>query len=403
MLGVAAVQTRIMPDAVAPAGGRVRLSWLDGIKGISILWIVFFHFFGTYADGAYPWPLADHYLQPFMAQCAAASTAGTISCLLQAFVVGVGRVGFHAVAVFLLLSGFGLAYALAKAGGAANGWRQWYGKRLLRLFPMYWVAHLIYLVSPFVARPEAIDYRFVLSFLGERIYPIYSIFAYANPAWWYFGLLLQLYLVFPILYCALERFGTTWFLVVCAGCTFASRYVLLEVLYAHGAWVQGAFFGARLWEFAAGMVLGVWCARDTSGLLDWLFSPGALVGGVLVYTLGLYSYPSNLTYTFTDALIGTGLFVILAHLARWAERVPRLGTWLVYVGTYSYGLYLIHQPYVTYFGEQLRGISTPAFLVIAGAIIALLTTAAILIERSVNRLVNTLCRACDGGERHPAG
>src|SRR5207244_9501806 len=160
----------------------------------------------------------------------------------------VSQVGFHAVAGFLVLSGFGLTYSLAKTGNPAGGWAGWCRARLLRLFPMYWLAHLVYLISPFVARPEPVDYRFVLSLLGDRVYPVDSIFFYANPAWWYFGLLLELYLVFPVLFRLLQKLGPVGFLVLCGAVTLTSRYLMLSVIPVNGCYVQCAFFGSRLWE-----------------------------------------------------------------------------------------------------------------------------------------------------------
>jgi hypothetical protein len=35
-----------------PAGAR--LTWPDSMKGIAILWIAFFHFFGAYQNGRFP-------------------------------------------------------------------------------------------------------------------------------------------------------------------------------------------------------------------------------------------------------------------------------------------------------------------------------------------------------------
>src|SRR5262245_60355574 len=182
-----------MAAATKPVAAGARLTWLDSMKGISILWIAFFHFFGIYANDRFPSPLGPHYFSSFLEQCAPSSTLGTFGCVAKGFFVAVSSVGFHAVAVFLVLSGFGLTYSLARSVNPEDGWLGWYRSRLLRLFPMYWVAHLLYLISPFIARPEPIDYRFVLSFLGDRVYPVDTIFYYINPAWWYFGLLLELY------------------------------------------------------------------------------------------------------------------------------------------------------------------------------------------------------------------
>jgi len=377
-----------MASATPAAPTSARLTWLDGMKGISILWIAFFHFFGTYANHRYPDALGPHYFSSFVSQCAPSSALGTVGCIAKGCFVAVSSVGFHAVAVFLVLSGFGLAYSLAKTDNPAGGWLGWYRDRLLRLFPMYWLAHFIYLVSPFVARPEPLDYRFILSFLGDRVYPVYSLFYYINPAWWYFGLLLELYLVFPLLFRLLQKLGTVWFLVLCGAVTLASRYLLLTVFPVHGYYVQGAFFGCRLWEFAAGMALGLHYRRQQVVVEERLFTGPTFFVGVGIYILGLYSYATTLSYIVTDAFIGTGLFIILAHLALWSGLLPRLGGILVYVGTYSYGLYLLHQPYVLYFGERMRDLSLPVFTVLACAIIAVLTAAAIPLERYVNQLTS---------------
>jgi peptidoglycan/LPS O-acetylase OafA/YrhL len=377
-----------MASAAPTAPASARLSWLDGMKGISILWIAFFHFFGTYANRRYPDPLAPHYFSSFVSQCAPSSSLGTLGCIAKGFFVATSLVGFHAVAVFLVLSGFGLTYSLARTGEPDGGWFGWYRSRLLRLFPMYWLAHVVYLVSPFIARPEPLDYRFVLSFLGDRIYPLDMIFFYINPAWWYFGLLLELYLVFPLLFRLLQKLGVTWFLVFCGVVTLVSRYLLLCVLSAHGYYVQGAFFGARLWEFAAGMALGLLYRRHQVLTEERLFTGWTFLAGVMIYILGLYSYATTLSYTVTDPLIGTGLFIILAHIALWSDLLPRLAGTLAYVGAFSYGLYLLHQPYVIYFGERMRGLSLPVFIVLACVIIALLTMGAIPLERYVNQLTS---------------
>lgn len=379
-----------MAEAPTSTPTAVRLTWLDGMKGISILWIAFFHFYTAYTNNHYPNPLGPNYFSLFIAQCAPSSALGTLGCAAQGVYTAVASVGFHAVAVFLILSGFGLAHSLAKTGNPEDGWFGWYRGRILRLYPMYWVAHLVYLVSPFVVRYEAVDYRFFLSFLGDRIYPVDSIFYYVNPAWWYFGLLLQLYLVFPLLFRVLQKLGPVGFLMLCGVITFGSRYLLLLVLSTHGYYVQGAFFGSRLWEFALGMVLGLLYRRFPREVEHRLFSFPTIMSGVVLYVLGLYSYATTHTYIANDALIGTGLFILLAHIARWCELLPRLGALLAYVGAFSYGLYLLHQPYVLYFAERLRDVNEVLVSVLGCVLIGVLTCLTIPLERYVNQLTNRI-------------
>lgn len=386
-----------MARAERGSGGRgagpARLGWLDGMKGISILWIAFFHFFGTWQNGRYPSALGDDYFAKYLAGCASQGVFESGVCLAKASLAGIAQLGFHAVGVFIVLSGFALAYSVAKTGDPLGGWLAWYRSRVLRLFPMYWMAHLLYLVSPFQARPEPIDYRFWLSFLGDRVVPIDMIPFYFNPALWYFGLLLELYLVFPLLFRGLQRLGVTPFLALAAIGTVATRYFLLCVYPVNGQWVQGSFFMGRLWEFALGMAAGLLWRKRPDDMNRLLFAPATLAAGVALYTAGLYSYGALWAYSLTDALLGTGLSLLLAHLARGLERVPGIGGVIVAVGAYSYGLYLIHQPYVIWFGERMRELTPLSFLAAAALVIAILTLASMAIERGVKGLANRLLKA----------
>jgi len=138
------------------------------------------------------------------------------------------------------------------------------------------------------------------------------------------------------------------------------------------------------------MVIGMQFRRRPAAVETFLFSWPTLLSGIAIYTLGLYSYGSLLTYTATDALIGTGLFVILAHVARAFGKLGRAEAAIAYVGSYSYGLYLIHQPYVIYFGARVRTLSIPVFLVFACVLITILTLGAMPLERYVNQITNRL-------------
>ena len=111
------------PDAAEPPRiATVRLTWIDGIKGISILWIAFFHYFEVLAKGRYPSPLdPSTYFPSFLAQCAPASALGALGCFAESLFVGAARVGFHAVGVFLVLSGFGLTFSAEGPQGSLFG------------------------------------------------------------------------------------------------------------------------------------------------------------------------------------------------------------------------------------------------------------------------------------------
>ena len=384
-----------------PPAARARLDWLDGVKGLAILWIAFFHFYDTWSNGRLPGPLEHDYWRLFLARCAPETPLATLDCVGRGALNAVALVGYHAVGIFLLMSGLGLTLSLERRGGAPAGWRDWYRRRLLRLYPMYWTAHLLLLVSPLLELPEPVDHRFLLSLLGDRFWPVDTIFYYLNPAWWYFGTLIQLYLVFPLLHRTLRRVGPGAFLAGSAALTLAVRFVLLEVLHANGNWVQGAFAGSRLFEFAAGMALAVWLQRDPAGTARRLFSPPALAAGVALYGLGLASHATLWSYCATDGLLSAGLFLLLARLARLGERLPAVAAALARLGVLSYGFYLVHQPYVIHFGIRLRSLGLADFLVVASGVLVLIALGSMALERAVDRVVDRLGGA-GGGRRASA-
>ncbi len=377
-------------STVCPAAGP-RVCWLDGARGISILWIAFFHFFIAYGYGHYPWPLGFSNFTSFIQECTAA--AALPLCSLEWFIAAFQQRGAQPVGVFLALSGFSLTYALEKSDAPKDGWRSWYRRRFVRLFPLYWLAHLVYLLSPIAYEQDPIDIRFLVSFLGNRIIPLETLFFYLTPAWWYFGLLLELYLVYPILFILLRRMGPAAFLGACALFTIASRYALQSVLEVHGNWSMGAFFGARLWEFAAGMSLAAFYHQNERQTERVLFSPLGFGGGVLLYLGGVYSYEPHFFYTMTDGLTGTGLFVIMAHAAIWVKKIPLLRTWIPLAGVYSYGIFLLHQPYVTFCGRLFRerNMGFGLYVVAASAVVAVICLICIPLEKGVNRLVENTC------------
>jgi peptidoglycan/LPS O-acetylase OafA/YrhL len=370
-----------------------RLRWLDGIKGLAILWIAYFHCYEAYINRRLPSPLGSQYLAHFFAQAAPADASAFAVTACRALFNAVAGVGFHAVGVFVVMSGFGLCMSLARTGGPRGGWRGWYSARLFRLFPMYWAAHLVFLLSPFQSRPEPIDYRFILSFLGDRIAPIYMLFYYANPAWWYFGLILELYLVFPLLYSLMRKLGPRWFLILCAIETIVSRYVVIYVLKTSGYYLLGAFFGCRLWEFAFGMVVGTWYWHQRERADELILSGRGLIAGIAIYTAGLYTYNHGAAYTLTDGLIGTGLFLILAQIAWQARHLRWLDAAIAYVGVYSYGFYLVHQPYVIYAGSRLRGLTMSEFALVDLILVAILAYGSSWLERGVNAITNRILAA----------
>lgn len=376
------------PSAAAAA---TRFQWIDSVRGMAIVWIAFFHCFIAYGPN-YPWPITLGSLPAFVDQCLPGALFGKIGCYIEGLIAGTMERGAQGVGVFILFSGFGLTYSLVKRGQGKISWGRWYFHRFIRLFPIYWLAHLVFLVSPFQYRPVPFDYRFILSFLGDRVFPVDTMFFYLSPAWWFIGMLIELYIVFPLLYRLMQRMGSGGFFALCIALTVGSRY-LLHVSGASGNYQMGALFLCRLWEFSAGMILGKLMAEDPQATARRLFSFKCFAAGIIVYVLGQLSYQPNALYILSDGLSGTGLSVIMVHIAALLDRAPVIGTAFARAGVYSYSLYLFHQPYVMYLGEHFQRYHIGVFFIVATAAIAVIALIAGCVEKGLNKVVHRYIRA----------
>ena len=356
-----------------------RLLWIDISKGLAILFVAYFHFFTTYFQHGVLPPTDWSSLG-----------AGTVSILRLAW-LKVSGLGFHAVGVFIILSGWTLMQStMHRAESGAIAWSAWYRARLLRLYPMYWVAHLVYLLSPFVARLEPVDDRIILSLLGLRFIDIQMNFMYLNAAWWYFSMLIQFYLIFPLLFLAARRLGPWWFLLIACATGFFARYLLLVVWQLNGLWVLGGFAVCRLPEFALGMSLAMWHTRSTARTEWFLLRGTGLVLGLILYPAALQLYNGLYEYIFVDFATGTCCMLEIVGIAGIILTFKNPANLFGLVGVYSYGLYLIHQPYVIWLGLRIREVPIWVFLLICVPTLAVLSAWGMFLEKATNGLVNKL-------------
>jgi peptidoglycan/LPS O-acetylase OafA/YrhL len=109
-----------------------------------------------------------------------------------------------------------------------------------------------------------------------------------------------------------------------------------------------------------------------------------------LYPAALQLYHGLYDYIFVDFATGTCLFLEIIGIAgvislfQWPAKIFGL------VGIYSYGLYLIHQPYVIWLGLRIREQPIWMFLLIAIATLAVLSAWGMLLEKATDTLVSKL-------------
>jgi peptidoglycan/LPS O-acetylase OafA/YrhL len=161
------------------------------------------------------------------------------------------------------------------------------------------------------------------------------------PQWWYVGLALQVYMVFPLLALLLRRVGLGW-LVFGALSVNVTSILLIEQLPPAWQYLQMGFVGARMMEVVAGVFL--WSiVSDGSGPIRSL--PRALrlwaglVGSFVVLAL---AQPAERTHwLFELSVVALVALVLWVPLPRrpYLGALKRAGDW---GGRVSYPLYLCH-------------------------------------------------------------
>jgi peptidoglycan/LPS O-acetylase OafA/YrhL len=203
-------------------------------------------------------------------------------------------------------------------------------------------------------------------------------------------MLIQFYLIFPLLFWAARRLGPLRFLLTACALGFFVRYLLLVVWPQNGLWVLGGFAICRLPEFALGMSLAMWHTQSTARL-EWFLLRGAgFVVGLILYPAALLLYHGATAYVFVDFATGGCCFLEIVGIAGLISRFQEPAKLFGLVGLYSYGLYLIHQPYVIWLGLRIREQPIWMFLLISVATLAVLSGWGMLLEKATNRLVNKL-------------
>jgi len=297
------------------------------IKGFAILCIVFHNYF--------------HWLSPSPGENEFDFTPVRIGNLFQMLGDHPGEFvnilfsyfGHYGVQLFILVSGFGLALSMMNH---PRTWESFVVTRLKKLYPLLLVGVLFYFFGKILVDGKVFS-TYEKTELGYKLLFIHTLIPNSglslNGPWWFFGLIFQLYLLFPLLFRAMQRWGWKTFWVVCVlsyGLIFLFRDGLN--LY-HGSIVMQNAPG-HLPEFCLGMMLAI--KRDKR--IHWIWSLVALA----LFVWGQFT-PG--IYPFTFLALSVMAVVVIEALRSWqpSSRLYRaLLSVLNYFGTVSMTLFAVH-------------------------------------------------------------
>lgn len=323
-----------------------RLIWLDVIRGVSLLWVFLVHFVERLIPGSFfanptvDWPS----LNDRVAQLAPLPINGFPGVVANA-IRYVGWLGDQGVQVFLVASGFALTWNALRKKRPIEPLTFW-KRRVAVLLPEWWLIHAFLLIS-FVLIGSGLppSKLTVLSFFGFRFLP--EVMYYFAPAWWFIGLIIQLYLIFPFLMGVFERKRPArTLLLIIIGSVFVRTSGLLLFSDLLDWWSRGAVFLSRLPEFLMGM-LAAWTFTKYPKLFNrWTTGPVTFAFWFLVWAVGNLASFTLLGMGVAFLLTGIGAFVMFSMVARVIPSTAMRP--LATFGQRSYSFYLVHHSVLIY-------------------------------------------------------
>ncbi len=268
--------------------------------------------------------------------------------------------GWVGVQLFFVLSGFLITSILLDTRKASNYFSSFFGRRVLRIFPLYYATLLVmFVVFPMLHvwnGGSLHDHRHELwltVYLSNWIEPFSAAGQNPLPHFWSLAVEEQFYVVWPLLVYRRDARQVLKLSLAIAVAALAIRYLLLsaalppDAVYKFSVCRMDALaLGAGA---AAALRLPAW--RDTlvgrPVRLLWACAAVLLIGAALSHAYAAHGLvPQTLGYTFLA--IGFTLFVLAAACAdiSGAAGWPTLlrGTALRRLGLYSYAMYVLHVP-----------------------------------------------------------
>ena len=247
--------------------------------------------------------------------------------------------GHFGVQVFIFLSGYGLTKSmLAKP----TTWSAFMGNRLKKIYPLLLIA-----IAGYVLFSWAVDNYLPTgndkSSIIYKLLIIHTMMPYEGISlcgpWWFFGLIIQLYILFPILLNLSQKYGPKILILI----VVASYVWLFSAFYCYDHDLLLAVWNApgHLPEFC----LGMWLALRRNVVISrWWLLPA-----LAAFALGNFFAPF---YPFTFLAVTVIILICYNSVSEAIARHKLICRPLVFLGSISMFLFAVHgfmrKPFINY-------------------------------------------------------
>jgi len=373
------------------------------LRTFAIIWVFLVHFVERFMEGPLFGNPSPHWpqLSERFAQVLPLDLPGFSEICIN-LLRYVGWLGDFGVQFFLAASGFSLTWRILNRSGAFS-MKEFYFRRFERIMPSWWLLHLFFLFIWIILGIglSPLDWRTWSSFAGVRFLP--GVFYYFAPAWWFVGLILQLYLVFPFLLKILNRMPAVRFFIVIGGAAILIRTAGLFYFDRYlDAWSRGAFFLSRLPEFAFGMSFAKMLVSDPQRVMRHAGNVRGVLWGASAYILGTIASFTLLGMSVAFLLTGTGFFVLV--FATVSKSQGSWQIWAAWPGRRAYVLFLIHHPVILFWVPASLSVEDPSgvfFYLFSAAAISVL--GAMALKAAASRSVGQIRKWREKGNKGGSG
>jgi peptidoglycan/LPS O-acetylase OafA/YrhL len=340
----------------AAASERTRIAALTGLRGFAVLLIVLQHSWLTsHRDGT---PFIDHWFKSF-----------------NGLWIGVD--------LFFVLSGYLLTRILLEAKGQPNYFRNFYMRRCLRIFPVYYGLILVAVVAGLVERCHSwSELPWIATFLTNvsiSLQHSWSLFLAGIPVChlWSLSVEEHFYFVWPFVVKKSTR-HLFWLCVAGIAATTILRCIYLSI--SHDSFainIVHVLTPFRMDGILAGAAVA--CIHQNGSPTRKQAQIALAIGSCMFIALGItthfdYSQPLLASIGYTAIAIAAASLVSWLISATAQDRLSKAcsNSALMFFGRYSYAIYLLHLPVATYFNHQIRamGLGTSPLAVVSLGMIA---------------------------------
>jgi peptidoglycan/LPS O-acetylase OafA/YrhL len=297
--------------------------------------------------------------------------------------------GWMGVDLFFVLSGFLITGILLDAKGSDGFFRNFYARRCLRIWPLYYALILFMFVAVPLLRPAQGAMIFERSspwwaypfYLQNFLVPVATKAVGPLGVTWSLAIEEQFYLLWPLAVRYLSRSRLRW---VCIAVVLASPLVRLY-LSGHDVYLYSNLF-CRLDGLMAGAFFATMVREPDFESRRYMNIAWAVLAGALPLALATDGRGEQwIVYSLSVLASAALVYLALFSSARWLQRMLASRA-LVFTGTISYGLYLLHK--IPFDAVKGRALGPPAlvFAVALAATYLLASASWYLFERPFLRL-----------------